>query len=205
MTDYAKIYDFNPLYKAHLTYRKGQQKKAEVIPFKQDLSRKRWKMKSKLEARTYQFSGCDHLTSCEPKKRGIYGNVICQKGKGTHFARDQRTQIFPLKNGMGYFDFRSYLTDTGKVIRRRKRTSKQQFRRRLLRSQKSYDSEALELAKVKPSLDGFKGHLNHGNTYRLRKTAFYEFVLQRQNMEGIGYSNHPIRVHLYKRRGGNKQ
>ena len=82
-------------------------------------------------------------------------------------------------SGIEYLGFRFYLTETGKVIRRMKRASKQRFKKKLFKLQKEYVSGEIDLARVKQSLAGFKGHLKHGHTYHLRKKVFSKFVLQR--------------------------
>ena len=44
---------------------------------------------------------------------------------------NQKTQIFPLRNGLDFLGFHTYLTDTGKVIRKVRRSSKDRMRCKL--------------------------------------------------------------------------
>ena len=44
---------------------------------------------------------------------------------------NQKTQIFPLSQGVDYVGWHFYLTDTGKVIRKLRTSSKKRFKRRL--------------------------------------------------------------------------
>ena len=92
---------------------------------------------------------------------------------------NKKTQVVPLKNGIEYVGFRFHLTANGKVVRKMKRASKVRLKRKLATLQKDYANGKIDLARVKQSLAGFKGHLKHGHTYHLRKTVFEKFVLQR--------------------------
>ena len=92
---------------------------------------------------------------------------------------NEKTQIFPLKNGVEYLGFRFALSDTGAVIRRVKTTSKLRYKRRLRRYQVQYREGRIEASDVRQSLAGFHGHLKHGNTYWLRRRALGKFALSR--------------------------
>ena len=93
--------------------------------------------------------------------------------------KNEKTQIFPLKNGVEYLGFRFALSDTGAVIRRVKTSSKLRYKRRLRRYQALYREGRIEAADVRQSLAGFHGHLKHGNTYWLRRRALGKFALSR--------------------------
>jgi len=114
MTDYEKICDFQNLYKAHLSARKGKRYKGEVIRFELNLAANLTGLRTALLDRTYQMGGYYQFEVHEPKtrtiyaafypdrvllhcvcdevlipilqKRVIYDNVACQPGKGTHFG-----------------------------------------------------------------------------------------------------------------------
>jgi RNA-directed DNA polymerase len=93
---------------------------------------------------------------------------------------NNKTQIFPLKNGVDYLGFHFYITDTGKVIKKLRQSSKKRFKRRIKRLKHDYSSGEIELEDVKRSLAGYKGHLSRGHTHRLRQAVFKEFVLIRR-------------------------
>lgn len=92
---------------------------------------------------------------------------------------NEKTQIFPLKNGVEYLGFRFALSDTGAVVRRVKTSSKLRYKRRLRRYQALYREGRIEAADVRQSLAGFHGHLKHGDTYWMRRRALGKFALSR--------------------------
>jgi retron-type reverse transcriptase len=121
LTDYEKVCDFQNLYKAHISSRRGKRGKSEVISFELDLARNITTLHRELTDKTYRMSGYYHFTVSEPKtreiyaayypdrvvlhcvcdevltpllqKRVIYDNAACQIGKGTHFAIDRLTKF----------------------------------------------------------------------------------------------------------------
>ena len=92
---------------------------------------------------------------------------------------NQKTQIFPIGEGVDYLGFRFYLTDTGKVIRKLRQSSKVRFKKRLKFIQKGYYTGTMELDDIKRTLASYNGHLAHGNTWGLKKSVYGKFVLKR--------------------------
>jgi retron-type reverse transcriptase len=93
---------------------------------------------------------------------------------------NDKTQIFPISNGVNYLGFHIYLTSHGKVVRRVKTASKTKFRRALKQMALKYKSGVLNIDDIKRRLSGYLGHLKHGHTYRLRKKLLSEFVLTKE-------------------------
>ena len=93
---------------------------------------------------------------------------------------NEKTQIFPLKNGVQFLGFHFYLSDSGKVIRKLKVQSKIRYKRRLVKLQKDYADGLIDLDKVKNVLASYKGHLMHGHTYKLKEKVMRDFVLKRE-------------------------
>ena len=81
---------------------------------------------------------------------------------------NRKTQIFPVKNGVDFLGWHHYLTDTGKVVRKLLLSSKRRLRRRMKGLQNGYASGLLDWEDVKRSIASTDGHLQHGNTWRLR-------------------------------------
>ncbi len=90
---------------------------------------------------------------------------------------NEKTQIFPLLQGVDYLGWHFYLTDTGKVIRRLRTSNKRRFKRRLKRFQRLYAIREIELSDITPSIVSYNGHLIHGHTWKLRKTIYRKFIL----------------------------
>ncbi len=92
---------------------------------------------------------------------------------------NQKTQIFPLKNGVEYLGFRFSLSSSGKVIRRLKTSSKIRYKRKLKAFMRLYREGHMELSEIRQRLSGFHGHMKHGYTFYLKKAVMDDFVLQR--------------------------
>lgn len=93
---------------------------------------------------------------------------------------NSKTQLTTLKSGVDYLGFHFYLTDTGKVIRRLRTSSKKRLKCRLKKFQKQYRQDQINLVDITHSVASYKGHLKHGHTYRLQQKIFHDFVLTRE-------------------------
>lgn len=96
---------------------------------------------------------------------------------------NEKTQIFPIKNGVDFLGFHFYLTDTGKVIRKVRQNTKKKYKKRMKKLKEDYNSGKIELEDVKRVLPGFNGHLSRGHTYRLKKAVLNDFILVRNSEE----------------------
>ena len=85
---------------------------------------------------------------------------------------NNKTQIFPIQNGVDFLGFHFYLTSTGKVIRKLRSSSKKRFKRRLQKLQKDYSCGKIEIKDINSSLASYSGHLSHGHTYKLKQKIF---------------------------------
>ena len=78
-----------------------------------------------------------------------------------------KTQIFPFKNGVSYLGFHTYITNTGKVIRKLKNQNKRNAQRKFLKMAKLVVDEKLSVEKFYASYNAWKNHILHGNCYKL--------------------------------------
>jgi len=85
---------------------------------------------------------------------------------------NEKTQIFPIKNGVNYLGWHFYLTETGKVIRKLKTAGKKRIKGKLKLLQYKYSKRIFDFDDVKRSLVSINGHLLHGHTYRLREDLY---------------------------------
>ena len=92
---------------------------------------------------------------------------------------NQKTQIFPVSQGVDYLGWYFYLTDTGKVIKRLRTNNKRRFKRRLKRFQREYAEGRTDFTAIRRSLVSYNGHLCHGHTWKLRKEIYRHFILSR--------------------------
>ena len=100
-----------------------------------------------------------------------------QEAKELKVEFNEKTQIFPICEGVDFLGFRFYLTDSGKVIRRLRTSNKKRWKRRLKKYQKDYCAGEKTCEEIKRSIVSYRGHLSHGHTYRLRNKVMSSFVL----------------------------
>lgn len=93
---------------------------------------------------------------------------------------NSKTQILPLKNGIDFLGFHTYLTQTGKVVRKVRAKSIDNMKRKIRKFRGLVDSGKMTLDSVVQSYASWTGHISHGNTYHLR-----------QNMDAYFFSYFP--------------
>ena len=81
-----------------------------------------------------------------------------------------KTQIIPLKNGINYLGFHTYLTEEGKVIRKLKNQNKRNAQKRFAKMAKLVADGKLPRNKFEMSYAAWKNHISHGNCYSLGRT-----------------------------------
>jgi hypothetical protein len=114
---------------------------------------------------------------------------------------NQKTAVFPLTQGIDFLGFRTYLTDTGKVVRKVRRESKNRIRRKLKKYRHLLDEGRIDFETILQSYSSWTGHAEHGNSYHLiRKTDDLFFNLFKNELEGLTYGKITIRFARWKRR-----
>ncbi|WP_081652137.1 reverse transcriptase domain-containing protein [Dehalobacter sp. UNSWDHB] len=78
-----------------------------------------------------------------------------------------KTNIYPLKNGIDFLGFHTYLTESGKVIRKVRRKSKNNMKRKLKKMRVLLDKGRIEPQTVEHSYQSWRGHAARGNCYHL--------------------------------------
>jgi retron-type reverse transcriptase len=96
---------------------------------------------------------------------------------------NDKTQIFPLQNGVDYLGWHFYLTDSGKVIRKLRNSNKKSMKKRFKRLARDYHEWKIDFDAIKRSTASTYGHLMHGNTYRLRNKLAWETVYTRGDLK----------------------
>ena len=85
-------------------------------------------------------------------------------------ALNGKTQIFSFKNGVSYLGFHTYITATGKPIRKLKNQNKRNAQKKFTRMAKLVASGKLQPEKFQASYDAWKNHISRGNCYQLGKS-----------------------------------
>ncbi len=107
--------------------------------------------------------------------------VIKNYLKGVGLELNQKTQIFPLRHGIDFLGFHTYLTDSGKVIRKLRRNSKNKMKKKIRKYKKMLDKGLITEKEIKLSLKAWKAHASHGNCYNLIKNMeeYYKEVFKK--------------------------
>ena len=80
-----------------------------------------------------------------------------------------KTQIFPIKNGVNYLGFHTYLTEDGTVIRKLSNQKKRAAQKKYIRMAKLVAAGSLPAEKLTASYTAHRAHRSHGNCYNLGK------------------------------------
>lgn len=112
----------------------------------------------------------EHLKTCLAEIRAFAAEKL-------KLEFNEKTQIFPVSEGVDYLGWRFYLTDTGKVIRRLRTSNKRRFKRSLKAFREKYRNGEMDLDAIKRSLASYNGHLKHGHTWKLKTKIYGNFVL----------------------------
>lgn len=82
---------------------------------------------------------------------------------------NEKTQIFPFKNGVSYLGFHTYITEDGKVVRKLINSKKRNAQRKYVKMSKLVASGKLTNKKFNDSFGAWKNHVSHGNCKNLVK------------------------------------
>ncbi|MCL2090524.1 MAG: RNA-directed DNA polymerase [Micrococcales bacterium] len=96
-----------------------------------------------------------------------------------------KTQIFPLSAGVPYLGWHTYLTDSGKIVQKVLPGKKASARRRLVGVVRRFESGELSADDVVRRVSAYAAHLDHGDTYALRRSLFTGLVASRAG-QGCG-------------------
>lgn len=93
------------------------------------------------------------------RARKIIAEHLAERG----LSLNNKTQIFPLRNGLDFLGFHTYLTDSGKVIRKVRKSSRDRMKRKLRKYAVMVDNGAITKEKVSESYHSWRAHAAHGN------------------------------------------
>ena len=87
--------------------------------------------------------------------------------KGLHLSLNSKTEIVPMKRGIRFLGFHTYLTDTGVVLRKLTGDNKRQTKRRLRKYAKLVQAGKMSFESFEERFAAWKNHASHGNCYLL--------------------------------------
>ncbi len=96
---------------------------------------------------------------------------------------NEKTQILPIRNGVDYIGFHSYLTKTGKIIRKLRKRSKAAMKRKIHRFNTAYAAGIMDYESIRQSVASWIGHAKHGNTYYLRQNIMGRLKLRKDDQK----------------------
>lgn len=164
-TGFEVMADFNQLYSAYLESRKGKRWKCAVVRFEVNVLENIMFLHFMLTKHKYRPSP--------------YNYFLVPLG----LELNHKTAVFPLSQGIDFLGFRTYMTDSGKVVRKLRRESKNRIRRKLKKFRHLLDEGRITFETVVQSYSSWIGHAAHGNSYHLiRNTDELFYDLFRKEM-----------------------
>lgn len=123
----------------------------------------------------------DDLVCVHPSKDYL---THCLARMSTHLTSlgltfNAKTQIAPLAAGVPYLGWHLYLSGSGAVVRRLLPAKKRSARRRLRGVTMRYARGDLSAHEVTQRVQAYCAHLEHGDTYALRRALLSDLVAQR--------------------------
>ena len=82
---------------------------------------------------------------------------------------NNKTNIFPLQNGIDFCGFHTYLTKSGKVVKKLRYASIKRMKRRIRLWEKQYAAGEVSREKIMESFTAWEAHAKHGDTKQLRR------------------------------------
>lgn len=107
-----------------------------------------------------------------------------------------KTNIFPLRNGLDFLGFHTYLTDTGKVIRKVRRSSRERMKRKLRKFAVMYEAGTISKEEITASYQSWRSHAMHGQCRSLVQKydrIFEQIFTQRSDKQNVPENQCPSR------------
>lgn len=138
-------------------------------------------VKERLHIRYYSryMDDCVLLHEDRDYLRRCLSSLTAYATEKLHLSFNEKTEIFPVKNGVNYLGWHFYLSPSGKIVRKVRQGTKTKYKRRLADFEKRYKEGTLDLSKMKQTLLSYRAHLSFGHTYRLQRKVLDDFALVR--------------------------
>ena len=116
-----------------------------------------------------------YLKFCLEKMRELLANDL-------KLEFNEKTQIFPISQGVDYLGFHFYMTSTGKVIRRLRTERKIKMKRKFKKIKEKYSKGDVQLNYITQMINSYGAHLAHGHAYKLWKRTLDNFILKKEGI-----------------------
>lgn len=88
---------------------------------------------------------------------------------GLKLEMNGKTDIFPLKNGVDFLGFHTYITESGQIVRRLRHSSAKRMKAKLRKWAEQYPKGEVTKEYIISCWKAWDSHAAHGDTYSLRK------------------------------------
>lgn len=139
-------------------------------------------IKEQLGFRWYGRYMDDFYIICDSKERLQQALVVIRQ----HLAErglelNQKTQIFPLRNGLDFLGFHTYIDDHGKVIRKVRKSSRDRMKRKLRKYAILYAEGKITRREITDSYRSWRTHALHGDCRQLvaKYDKLYHSIFER--------------------------
>ena len=82
---------------------------------------------------------------------------------------NEKTGIFPLRNGLNFLGFHTYLTETGGTVQKLRRDSAKRMKARIRKWRYDAQQGTLDRERARLSWEAWDAHAARGDTFNLRK------------------------------------
>lgn len=103
----------------------------------------------------------EYLRQCKKEIEWILG--------GLELKLNYKSHIFPLKHGVDFLGFHTYITETGKLVKKVRHDSNKRVKRKLKKFRKLYRSGERTKKQIDQAYNSWKNHVCHGDSFYLRK------------------------------------
>ncbi|MCX4362344.1 MAG: RNA-directed DNA polymerase [Clostridia bacterium] len=127
-------------------------------------------IKEKLQLKVYSRYMDDFVMAHEDKEYLRYVKTqIEDLAAKLKLSLNDKTHIFPFKNGVTYLGFRFCIGPNGKIIKTIKKVTKRRFRWRVRLLKKAYCDKVIDSERVRQSLSAFHGHLKYSRSKKFER------------------------------------
>lgn len=95
--------------------------------------------------------------------------IITAEFAGLGLELNNKTNIFPLQNGIDFCGFHTYLTHSGRVVKKLRYSSIKRMKRRIRKWEEEYAAGERTREKIEESFLAWEAHAKHGDTRDLRR------------------------------------
>lgn len=95
-----------------------------------------------------------------------------------HLQFNDKTEIAPFSKGIDFIGFHFYMTDTGKIIKRLRKSAKKRMMRKFNKMKYDYYHGTTDLDTISKQITSIQAHLKQGHTYQLQKKIFQKFNVE---------------------------